>query len=98
MASAAMMFKLQQASRLYDDSNALNVVTERRAYSSWDVPEWTSMHTFKYAHSRVNLKNRLSTPPPPPQTYVVNFFLDFPIYLQSVETHSANGVLGDEGG
>jgi hypothetical protein len=26
------------------------------------------------------------------------FFLDFPIYLQSVEIHSANGVLGNEGG
>jgi hypothetical protein len=25
-------------------------------------------------------------------------FLDFPIYLQSVEIHSANGVLGSEGG
>jgi hypothetical protein len=24
--------------------------------------------------------------------------LDFPIYLQSVEIHSANGVLGGEGG
>jgi hypothetical protein len=26
------------------------------------------------------------------------FFLDFPIYLQSVEIQSANGVLGREGG
>jgi hypothetical protein len=26
------------------------------------------------------------------------FFLDFPTYLQSVELHSANGVLGSEGG
>jgi hypothetical protein len=28
----------------------------------------------------------------------VYFFLDFPIYLQSVEIHSANGVLGSGGG
>jgi hypothetical protein len=27
-----------------------------------------------------------------------SFFLDFLIYLQSVEIHSANGVLGSEGG
>jgi hypothetical protein len=26
------------------------------------------------------------------------FFLDFPIYLQSVVIHSANGVLGSESG
>jgi hypothetical protein len=26
------------------------------------------------------------------------FILDFPIYLQAVEIHSANGVLGSEGG
>jgi hypothetical protein len=29
---------------------------------------------------------------------IVAFFLDFPIYLQSVEIHLANGVLGSEGG
>jgi hypothetical protein len=33
-----------------------------------------------------------------PQKIKVFFFLDFLIYLQSVETHSANGVLGSEGG
>jgi hypothetical protein len=29
---------------------------------------------------------------------VIPFFLDFPIYLQAVEIHSANGVMGGEGG
>jgi hypothetical protein len=37
-------------------------------------------------------------------TFNLNFmgcpeiFFNFPIYLQSVEIHSANGVLGSEGG
>jgi hypothetical protein len=29
---------------------------------------------------------------------IIDFFLDFSIYLQSVEIHSANYVLGSEGG
>jgi hypothetical protein len=34
----------------------------------------------------------------PKHLAVTNIFLDFPIYLQSEEIHSENGVLGGEGG
>jgi hypothetical protein len=72
-----------------DESPRLQVL---RITAYWNVT--TSLHCTRSLHRAIITSQNWGTKA---SRFVYFFFVDFPIYLQSVDTHSANGVLGGEG-